>query len=146
MASTTHGSGAGYARGTGSSHGGWVTGGTVFAGVLMIVNGVLGVLQGITGIAKNHVYVHTANYVYRFNLTSWGWIHLVIGALLALVGFGVLSGQAWARWVGVGLAGISLIAQFLFLPYYPLWSLVAIAIDVFVIWALATPRSRHGEL
>ncbi|WP_441247870.1 DUF7144 family membrane protein [Kitasatospora sp. McL0602] len=119
---------------------GLAAGGTVFAGVMMLVDGVLGVLQGIMGLAKNHVYVSTPSYVFRFSLTTWGWIHLLLGALVALIGLAVLTGAAWARWTAVGLTALSVVAQFMFLPYYPLWSLVTLAIDVFVIWALSRYR------
>src|SRR5262245_11044524 len=112
------------------------TGGTAFAGVLMMVIGIVGVLNGIAGIATNDVYARVGDYVYKFNLTAWGWIHLVIGALLAITGWGVLQDRAWARGVGVGLAALYIIAYFMFLPYAPVWSLVAIVIAAFVIWSL----------
>ncbi|MCX4747618.1 hypothetical protein OG455_19200 [Kitasatospora sp. NBC_01287] len=132
-------------RPTGPPRGsGWADGGTMFAGVLMLVNGLLAVFQGIMGIAKDQVFVATPRYVFRFDLTSWGWIHLALGVLIALVGVGVLSGAGWARWTGVALTGLSLIAQFVFVPYYPLWSLVVIAIDVFIIWALVNYREEPG--
>ncbi|MGW2932097.1 DUF7144 family membrane protein [Streptomyces sp. NPDC001156] len=116
----------------------WATGGTAFAGVLMMVGGVVGVLNGIAGIATNNVYVRVGNYVYQFSLTTWGWIHLVVGALLMITGWGVLQGMEWARWMGVGLAALYMILYFMFLPYAPVWSFIAIAIGGFVIWSLVT--------
>jgi len=116
----------------------WSTGGTMFAGVLMIVSGVLGVLNGIAGIATNDVYAAVGNYVYSFNLTTWGWIHLVIGVLVAITGWAVLQGKDWARAMGVGLAALYMIEYFMFLPYAPVWSVVSIAIGAFVIWSLVT--------
>ncbi|MEV7288833.1 hypothetical protein AB0O01_30540 [Streptomyces sp. NPDC093252] len=116
----------------------WVTGGVTFAGVLLLVSGVLAILQGISAIAKDDVYTRVGTYVYEINLTGWGWIHLVLGVLVALTGWGVLSGAAWGRIAGIVLASLSLIFQFLFLPYAPVWSVVVMAIDVFVIWALAS--------
>ena len=122
---------------------GWATGGTAFAGVLMMVGGIVGVLNGIAGIATNNVYVRVGSYVYQFNLTTWGWIHLIVGALVAITGWGVLQGLEWARWVGVGLAALYMILYFMFLPYAPVWSIIAIAIGGFVIWALVTaPRTE----
>ncbi|ARP73148.1 hypothetical protein LK07_28960 [Streptomyces pluripotens] len=115
----------------------WVAGGIVFAGVLMVVNGVLAILQGIAAIAKNQVYAHIGDYVYKINLTGWGWILLILGAIAVVAGFGILSGAAWARLVGIALASLSLVAQFMFLPYAPVWSVIMMAIDVFIIWALA---------
>ncbi|MFD5696783.1 DUF7144 family membrane protein [Streptomyces lasiicapitis] len=116
----------------------WASGGTMFAGVLMLVNGVLGVLAGITGIAKDDVYTRLGDYVYKFNLTTWGWIHLVLGVLIAVTGWGILKGAEWARAAGVGLAAVGMVAQFLWLPYTPLWALISLALSAFVIWALCT--------
>ncbi|MEU2924516.1 hypothetical protein ABZ636_05535 [Streptomyces sp. NPDC007251] len=115
----------------------WATGGATFAGVLLLLNGVLAVFQGISAIAKDDVYARLGDYVYKINLTGWGWILLVLGVIAAFAGWGILSGAAWARVAGIALASLSLIAQFLFLPYAPVWSVIMMAIDVFVIWSLA---------
>ncbi|GGP75153.1 DUF7144 family membrane protein [Streptomyces sindenensis] len=123
----------------------WAAGGTVFAGVLLFVDGVLGVLKGIAGIASNDVYTRINDYVFKFSVNSWGWIHLVLGVILILVGWGILKGAAWARGAGVALASLNLIANFMWLPYTPVWAIVTIAIDVFVIWALCTDRSSEND-
>jgi hypothetical protein len=120
---------------------GWAVGGVVFAGVLMLCNGVLGVLQGIAAIAEDDVYGVVGSYVYRINLTGWGWIHLIIGVCLLITGWGVLKKASWARYVGIFFASIGLITQFLFLPYLPIWSVIMIAINGFIIWALAVYRT-----
>jgi hypothetical protein len=116
------------------------TAGMLFAGVILVLNGALGVLQGIAAIAKDSVYAVGLNYAYRFNVTSWGWIHVVLGVALAVVGVSLMTGATWARWAGVFIAAVSLALQFMFLPYYPLWALVVIALDFFVIWALVAWR------
>jgi hypothetical protein len=85
--------------------------------------------------------LQTRNYLFKFDVTTWGWIHLILGIIVALAGWGLLSGRTWARVVGITLAVLSAIANFLWLPYYPLWSLLIIALDVLVIWALAA----HGH-
>ncbi|WP_328318664.1 DUF7144 family membrane protein [Streptomyces sp. NBC_00388] len=121
----------------------WASGGTLFAGVLLFVDGVLAVLNGVVGIAKDNVYTHVGNYTYQFSLTSWGWIHLAIGVLLILTGLGILRGAPWARALGVGMAAISVVANFMWLPYQPIWAFIAIAIGVFVIWSLLTDHARH---
>ncbi|MDN3262261.1 hypothetical protein QWJ26_21125 [Streptomyces sp. CSDS2] len=121
-----------------AGHRALATGGATFAGVLLLVNGILAIFQGISAIAKDDVYARVGDYVYKINLTGWGWILLILGAIAAIAGWGILSRADWARAVGIALASLSLIAQFLFLPYQPLWSIVVMAIDVFVIWALAT--------
>jgi hypothetical protein len=113
----------------------------VFAGVMMILLGIFHALAGLTAILKDRFFVSTPNYLISVDVTSWGWIHLIGGAVVAVAGFFVFSGAAWARAIGIGLAVLSAIANFLFIPYYPLWSLLMIALDVFVIWALA----RHGR-
>ena len=79
---------------------------------------------------------------YGFDLTIWGWIHILLGIVVAAAGFTVLLGMMWARVVGIVVASVSLIANFMFIPHYPLWSLLIIALDVAVIWALATYRTE----
>ncbi|MFE7747542.1 hypothetical protein [Streptomyces sp. NPDC057428] len=135
----------GSARPTGGGHGGaWAAGGTMFAGVLLLVDGLLSVFKGITGIATDDVYAVVDNYTFAFNVTSWGWIHLVLGVILVIVGIGILRGAAWARGAGVGLAALNIIANFIWLPYQPVWAVVSIAIDAFVIWALCTDRPKEA--
>ncbi|MFG2651743.1 hypothetical protein [Streptomyces sp. NPDC048436] len=116
----------------------WATGGAMFAGVLMLVSGILSVLEGIAGIAKDDVYARIGDYVYKFNLTTWGWIHLILGILVAITGYGILKGASWAKACGVALASLSVVLHFMWLPYQPIWALIAIAIGIFVIWALCT--------
>ncbi|MFD7530643.1 MULTISPECIES: hypothetical protein [unclassified Streptomyces] len=120
----------------------WAASGIVFAGVLLLVDGVLGVIKGISGIATDDVYARVRNYTFMFDVTSWGWIHLVLGIVLAVVGWGILKGVEWARATGVVLAAISVIINFVWLPYQPIWAIISIAIDVFVIWALCTESSK----
>lgn len=144
---TAHGAPSGGGAG---KVGGWASGVTLFAGVLMLVNGVLGMLQGVAGIAEDDVYGRVGEYVFEFSVSAWGWIHLVLGLVVAAVGAGILSGAAWAKASGVALASFALIANFIWLPYQPVWAIVSIAIAVFVIWALCTedtppvaPPTRH---
>ncbi|MBB5934371.1 DUF7144 family membrane protein [Streptomyces zagrosensis] len=116
----------------------WATGGVMFAGVLMLVNGIFGIFQGIAGIAKDDVYERVGDYVFEFSLTAWGWIHLILGILVVCTGWGILKGSDWAKAGGVALASLAVVANFIWLPYQPIWALVSIAIGVFVIWALCT--------
>jgi hypothetical protein len=117
----------------------------VFAGVMMILLGSFHALAGLTAILKDEFFVSTPNnYLISVDVASWGWIHLIGGAVVAVAGFFVFSGAVWARAVGIGLAVLSAIANFLFIPYYPFWSLLMIALDIFVIWALARPGGRLG--
>jgi hypothetical protein len=105
--------------------------------------GVFQALQGLVGIFENEFYVPTRNYLFQFDATTWGWTHLLVGLLVAFAGWGLLSGRTWARVAAITLAVLSAIANFAFIPYYPFWSLLVIALDVFVIWALA---AHGGEL
>lgn len=120
---------------------GWAIGFTSFAGFLMIVGGIFHAIIGLVGLAGNPLFVTTPNYIFKFDLTSWGWAHLLVGIIVAAAGFAVFSGAVWARTVGVIVAAISLIANFAFLPYYPLWAILIIALDIGVIWAL----TAHGR-
>jgi hypothetical protein len=124
-------------RTTVATSGPWVTGLALFAGILMIVVGIYHALGGIAAIIGDQLYVTTPDYTYTLDITSWGWIHLVLGAVIAVVGVGVVTGQAWARAVGVLVAALSMVANFMFVPYYPIWSVLMIALCVAVIWALA---------
>jgi hypothetical protein len=118
----------------------WVTGFSLFAATMMIVIGFCQGLAGIAAIIKDEVYLTTPNYVYRLDLTGWGWIHLVLAAVLVITGIGVIYGHLWARIAGIIVAGLSIIGNFMFVPYDPFWSLTLIALDVTVIWALAARR------
>jgi len=117
--------------------GGWATGFTVFAVAMMFTSGVFQILEGIAALVKDEFFVTTDNYVFNVDTTAWGWIHLLIGALLVLVALGVLSGATWARVTGVAIAVLSMVSNFMFLPYYPLWAILVIALDIAVIWALS---------
>jgi hypothetical protein len=128
----------GYDNTTGTGTSPWKSGLLVFAGTIMIVGGIFQFLAGLVALFRNEVYVVGLNYVYSFDVTTWGWIHLIIGIIVALAGAAVLTGKIWGRVVGVGLAVISMLTNFMFIPYYPLWSLLIIALDVFVIWALCS--------
>jgi hypothetical protein len=110
------------------------------AATFLVIAGVWHLLAGLSAVLHDKVYVATPEYIYSFDLTTWGWIHILLGVLEIVAGFAVLKGQMWARVVGIILASLSMIANFGFLPYYPLWSLLIIALDVAIIWALATYR------
>ena len=122
---------------------GWAVGFVLFAAIMMIMVGVFDALQGLIGIFQNEFYVATRNYLFKLDATTWGLIHLILGVLIAFAGWGLLSGRTWARVVGITLAVISAITNFLWIPYYPFWAILIIALDVFVIWALA---AHGGEL
>jgi hypothetical protein len=115
----------------------WAAGFAWFAGVVMVIVGAFQAIQGVAAIVKDEFYVVTPNYAFDIDVTAWGWIHLVLGVLVFVAGFCVFTGQVWARAVGIIFAVLNAVAQFLFLPHYPVWSIVMIALDIAVIWALA---------
>jgi hypothetical protein len=120
---------------------GWAIGFSAFAGAMMLMIGFFHAVAGLAALFNNKVYAVTPNYIFTLNITTWGWLHLILGIVVLLAGFGVFTGAVWARTVGVIIAVISAIANFAFLPYYPLWAMAIIAVDVAVIWALTT----HGR-
>jgi hypothetical protein len=118
---------------------GWATGGTVFAATLMMMVGVFQALSGLAAILDDQFYVVTRNYTFDLDVTAWGWIHLILGILVALSGFYLLLRRPWAAIVAITLAVFSAISQFFFVPYYPWWALLIISLNVFVIWAITRP-------
>jgi len=109
----------------------------------MIIQGVLDILQGSAAAARDHIYIAVHHYTFEFNLTSWGWIHIILGALLVLTGACLLRGALWARAVGIALAGLAVIANFMWLPYTPLWAMIGVALGLFVIWSLCRTALGH---
>ncbi|KUN24657.1 hypothetical protein AQJ23_18120 [Streptomyces antibioticus] len=114
----------------------WATGLAAFAAVMLFLVGLLDIFRGIMGIAEDDIFVTTRNYVFEFDLTGWGWVHLGLGVVSVIVSIGLLQTATWARVSGVVIAGFVIIANFLSLPYYPVWSVVMIALSGFIIWAL----------
>lgn len=119
----------------------WAIGFAGFAAFMMILIGFFHIIAGIAGIYENTFYVVSDNYVFNFDVTTWGWIHLIGGIVVMLSGFWIFTGAVWARTVGVIVAVLSIFANFMFLPLYPLWSILMIAVAVAVIWAL----TAHGR-
>jgi hypothetical protein len=115
---------------------GWV----VFAGVLLLMVGVMNTIEGIAAIGNAHFFVHNTNYVFG-DLNTWGWIVLCLGVVQMLVGGGVFLQNQFARWAGVAVLSVNAIAQLLMIPAYPFWSLTFLAIDLIAIYGL----SVHGK-
>jgi len=120
---------------------GW-TGWIVFAGVMMLMMGAFHAIQGLVALFQDTYYLVAAEgLVVQVDYTTWGWVHLVLGAVVVLAGVALLAGQMWARVIAVILAFGSALVNIAFLGAYPLWSLMMIAIDVLVIWAVTV----HGK-
>ncbi|MEE2034010.1 DUF7144 family membrane protein [Rhodococcus chondri] len=116
---------------------------SIAAAALLVTVGVLQLLQGIAAVAKDEVFVIGLEYTYKFDISTWGWVHIVLGIVVALVGAVLFTGATWARVIAIVIAALSLVANFLWLPYYPWWSVLIIALDVVVIWAIATWEPRR---
>ncbi|MFE3223655.1 hypothetical protein [Nocardia sp. NPDC059228] len=117
---------------------GFAAGTTIAAGILLLVVGALSILQGISAVASDDLLVVGYDYVYKMNTTGWGWIHIVLGIIEIVVAIGLLRGTTWGRVAALVLAALSIVENFLWIPYYPAWSLLIIALDVVVIWAIST--------
>jgi hypothetical protein len=122
---------------------GWAVGFILFAGIMMVMAGFFQAFSGLVALFENEFFVATRNYLFQFDATSWGWIHLLLGIVVAAAGFAVMAGRTWGRVVGITLAMLSALANFAFIPYYPFWAITIIALDIFVIWALA---AHGGEI
>ena len=114
---------------------------TVFAGITMLMIGVWWIIAGLVALIDDNFYVTTRNYIFKFDTTAWGWIHLIIGVIVLLAGFGLFSGAIWARIVGVGAAFLAVLVGFAWLPWYPFWAILIVIASFSVIWALTV----HGR-
>jgi hypothetical protein len=114
-----------------------------FAGIMLIVGGAFQIIQSIAVLFNDKYLLVLPNYVFAADLTVWGWIHLLLGLILLLVGIFLLRGATWARIAGIVVAAIAALINFSWLPYSTWWALLAIGVDILVIWALASgPRAR----
>jgi hypothetical protein len=120
---------------------GAAVGWTMFAGLMMVLTGLWWITAGLVGLINDDFYVTTRGYVLKFDTTTWGWIHLIVGLFVLLAGFAVFSGAVWARTVGVIMAFVAALAGFAWLPWYPIWAIVIIIASASVMWAL----SAHGR-
>ncbi|MEV4411048.1 hypothetical protein [Catellatospora sp. NPDC049609] len=117
---------------------GWLS----FSGLMILLLGVFNVVEAIFAIVNDRYAAYatsTGGELYLFNLQTWGWLHLILGAILIAVGAGILGGHEWARGAGIGLAGATALLQMLYLPVYPFWSIVNIALCILVIYGLVVP-------
>jgi hypothetical protein len=115
----------------------------IFAFVLLLVLSFFNLIDGIAAVANSHVFIANAHYVFG-DLRTWGWITLIIGVLQLLAAGGILTGNQLARWFAVALVGLNAIGQMFFIPAYPFWSLMIIAVDVVALWGLCLYGSRQN--
>jgi hypothetical protein len=118
---------------------------TALAGTLMALGGLWMVSIGIVALFHSGVITTAPAYVFRFNPVGWGWFEIGLGALMCCAGMSVFLGMAWARYFGVFIAAFSALTNFVFIPYQPAWSVLMIAINAAIIWALLAPRRTRYE-
>jgi hypothetical protein len=114
----------------------WTVGFVAFAAVLMITSGIFWFIEGLAAVLEDEFFVVAPGYAFEMDLTTWGWVHMIGGAVLAVSGFFIFTGNLLARLVGIGVAVLAATINFFYIPYYPIWSLVIIAVSVVIIWAL----------
>ena len=120
---------------------GWV-GWVIFAGIMMVMLGTFQAIEGLVALFKDTYFLVPRNgLVVSVSYTTWGWVHLLLGILVAVAGLGLMVGQMWARIVGILLALASAVVNIAFLAAYPVWSVILIAVDILVIYALTV----HGK-
>lgn len=120
---------------------GWAVGWIAFAAMMMLLIGCFHIIAGLVALIDDEFFVATRNYVFEFDTTAWGWIHLILGAAVAVAGGYLFTGNVLARTIGVLMAAGSVLAGFAWLPYYPIWGITIVALGIAVIWAL----TAHGR-
>ena len=129
-----------HARGASQGEGYWMI---VFAVALLVTVGFFNLIDGIAAIANSHIFIANAHYVVG-NLRLWGWIALILGTLQIIAAIAILAGSQAARWFAVVVIGLNAIGQMLFIPAYPFWSLLIIAVDIVALWGLCAYGSREN--
>ncbi|MDJ0952327.1 MAG: hypothetical protein QNJ81_01485 [Acidimicrobiia bacterium] len=119
----------------------WAVGWTAFAAIMMVVQGIWWIIAGLAAIFEDDLFVITEDYIFKFDVTTWGWTHLLLGLVVLFAGYGLFVAAAWARVVGVIVASVAGIAAFSWMPYYPVWGALFVIAAVAVIWAITV----HGE-
>jgi hypothetical protein len=123
---------------------GAASGFTIMAAVLMVMSGLWSFFEGLAAVIRGQFFVTLPNYAFNVSVHGWGWTHLILGIVVFLAGMCLFMDMMWARVTGVILAMASAVLNFIWIPYYPVWSIVVIAIDLFIIWALMVPRRSYA--
>jgi len=125
----------------GGEFSGWIA----FAGVMMFILGSLDALWGLAAIVNDDVVVVGGSGALIFDITTWGWVHLILGSIVALSGLGLISGNAAARVVGIFVVAVNAIAQIVWFPAAPLWSFLMIILDTIIIYQLTMNWSAESR-
>jgi hypothetical protein len=121
--------------------GGWL----LFAGIMLMLAGVLNVIWGIAAIDNSNFFVNDTKYIIS-NLNTWGWVTLILGVVQILAAFSIWAGNQFGRWIGILGAGLSSIGALMSIPAYPFWSLAVFAVDILVIYGLAAYGGQHRSI
>ena len=121
--------------------GGWI----LFAGIMLMLVGILNVIWGIAAIADSSFFINDTKYIIS-NLNTWGWVTVILGAVQILAAFSIWNGNQFGRWVGIAVAGLSSISALMSIPAYPFWSLAIFAVDILVIYGLVAYGGQHRSL
>ena len=121
--------------------GGWI----LFAGIMLMLVGVLNVIWGIAAIGDSSFFVNDQKYILS-NLNTWGWVTLILGVVQILAAYSIWAGNQFGRWFGIAVAGLSAIDALMSIPAYPFWSLAIFAVDILVIYGLAAYGGQHRRL
>ena len=124
---------------------GWAIGGVTFAASMLGLVGIFQIIAGLAAIFEDEFFVVARNYSFDIDTSAWGWIHLIIGILLLITCAGLIGGKLWAGMTAIFFAMLSAIANFFFIPYYPFWAILVIALDVWIIWSLTRPGALSGD-
>lgn len=123
---------------------GWAVGGVTFAACVLTIIGFFEVIAGLTAIIDDNFFVVANNYTFDLDTSAWGWIHLILGAAILATGIGLFTGKTWAGITAIVLATLSALVNFFFIPYYPFWAILVIALNIWVIWSITSVGSQDA--
>ena len=121
--------------------GGWI----LFAGIMLMLVGLLNVIWGIAAVGNSSFFVHNTKYILS-DLNTWGWVTIIVGVVQMLAAYSIWAGNQFGRWVGITVAGLSAISALMSIPAYPFWSLAIFAVDILVIYGLSAYGGQHRSL
>ena len=117
----------------------------VFAGSVLLLAGGFNVIWGLVALFNPRMIIVSSQGLVIWNFKVWGWIYIVVGALMAAASVGLFMMQPWARWVALVFAGLSALVSVLYFPAYPLFSLLMVLLDVIIIYQLSARWQPEAE-
>ena len=123
----------------------WASGAMDFAAFSMVIGGIWWIFSGFAAIVTGDFFALGREYTFQFSVSTWGWIHMLLGVAVLVAGIFIFVGAAWARLVGVIVAVVWAIVAFTWTPYYPVWGIALLAISITVIWALTVHGGTYAD-